>query len=123
MHGVLLGYNSSGAIVPLPNVPITAIPYIQQGTVSSTRVITNSNGYYSVYYMNGIPSQFLSEAPGYGHEDYYFLISGVVGNCSYNYTSQPDFVWDVENATDPSSSTYFVDGAETVVNLPVLPCL
>ncbi len=124
LHGVILVYDENNNVVPLPNADVTAIPVFNQ-TFGGASVRSNGNGYFSFYYkQSGSPDLFLPVESSLGSECYYLIISGSLGKCGYFHIDQlTQYVWAPSNTTNPNSSTYFVDGAETVVdNIEPLAC-
>jgi hypothetical protein len=119
INGVLTGYTKLGAVVPLSNITVIALPYFGG---NSPRVLTNADGYFSVYYENDNPNQFLHVSAPFNYEYYRLIISGVMNGCAYTLTTDPPgFVWDVYTS-DPSSPSYYVLGAGVPVSIDPLPC-
>lgn len=122
IHGLVYGYNSVGAVVALHDLNVW-------GTLGTDTQYarTNGSGYFSIYYSNGNPGGFLGAGD---HRTVYISgdisgeISGDQRGCAYFYiVSGSNIIWAPD--TNPSSSGYYVSGAEMDVTpyIPTLPCL
>jgi len=112
IHGVIRGYDLSGAVVPIKNALVRT-------SIASYIVFarTNGNGFFSVYYANEGPvNQFLYNAP---HPS--LLIHTIQNGCSYSYFVPPhEIVWAPD--TNSSSPGYYVTDAAWNIGSPILPC-
>jgi len=119
MHGLVYGRIGEN-VYPIPNAIVYAYPYFTFGSFA-VQARTNADGYFSIYTKNGSSAEFLPVYYGTTPpaEYYSFHIQGDLNGCLFIETRSSE-LWQPDNTTDPSNSSYFVTEAETDLNIPIL---